>query len=149
MRMRDRILAILMLTVSILGASAIAAAPAQASQSDCPGAGYYCVWNGWSHAGSPAYYWDIPTSGTGGYCVNYGGSLNDNVDSNYITGTDALSVTQYRDANCTGSTVSFNRPSYYGGPAAGSCSSGSFWAWACFTDGGGSYLPSSAWIIKS
>jgi hypothetical protein len=146
--MLKRLMTVLALAGVMVAASAVAATPAQAAKSDCPGAGYYCVWNGWNWAGSPAYYWDIPTAGTGGYCVNYGGSLNDNVDSNYITGTDALSVTQYRDANCSGSTVSFNRPTFYGGPAAGACQQTSA-AWACFSDGAGSYLPSSAWIIKS
>jgi hypothetical protein len=147
--MRTWIYRALAVLTAALTIGAVAATPASAAKSDCPGAGYYCVWTGWSHAGVPAYYWDIPTSGTGGYCVNYGGSLNDNVDSNYITGTDALSVTQYRDANCSGTAVSFNRPSYYGGPNAGACQHSGFEAWACFSDGWGSYLPSSAWIIKS
>ena len=72
-------------------------------------------------------------------CVNYGGTLNDKVDSNKING--ARSATQYRDANCSGSTVS-----YISTGQIGQC--GGATAWACYWEGAGSYLPSSAWIIK-
>ena len=144
--MRKRLLAFAAMLALTLG---VAATPAHAAQSDCPAVGYLCVWNEANWGGSPDYYWAISSAGTGGYCINYGGSLNDNVDSLKITGNTALSVTQYQDANCSGSTVSFNRPAYYGGPSAGACASLGFEAWACFWDGAGSYRPSSAWVIKS
>lgn len=134
------------LITALLTLTATMAAPAQASQDNCPSGGYWCVWNEANHAGSPDYYWAIPSAGTGGYCVNYLNNLADNVDSAKVTGSTALSVTQYANLNCSGPTVSFMRPDFYGGPSAGNCG---MWSWACFWDGAGSYKPSSAWIIKS
>lgn len=142
--MLKRLLVVLILAGVGVATSAI---PVQAAQSNCPSGGYYCVWNEANWAYGPDYYWTISSAGTGGFCVNYLNGLADNVDSNYITGNTAFSVTQYSNLNCTGTTVSFNRPSFYGGPAAGQCAL--FEAWACFVDGAGSYRPSSAWIIKS
>lgn len=127
---------------------AITATSASAAQSNCPSGGYYCVWNEANWAYSPDYYWTIPSAGTGGFCVNYLNNLADNVDSVKITGSTALSVTQYSNLNCSGTTVWFGRPDFYGGPSAGQCAVSSA-AWACFVDGAGSYKPSSAWIIKS
>lgn len=127
----------------------VTATAASASHDQCPSGGYWCVWNEANFAGAPDYYWAIPSAGTGGYCINYGGSLNDNVDSAKVTGSTAYSVTQYRDANCSGTAVSYMEPAYYGGPDRGACGSAGFSAWACFWDGAGSYRPSSAWVIKS
>lgn len=124
-----------------LGLGLVVATPAQASVLDCP-AGKYCVWYGTNHGGTPAYYWTVP-GGSGGFCVNYGGSLNDNIDSTALKG--GRSVTQYRDANCSGNTVSFHYSEAHGYPFFGSCGGA---GWACLWDGGGSWLPSSAWIIK-
>lgn len=143
-RWRMRAAVLFVAFVSVFAASAT---PASASHDQCPSGGYWCVWNEANFAGAPDYYWTITSAGTGGFCVNYGGSLNDNVDSAKVTGSTALSVTQYRDANCSGTTVSFMRPSFYGGPDRGQCAV--IESWACFWDGQGSYRPSSAWIIKS
>lgn len=134
--MIKRLLVILAVVVAGVG---IAATPAQAGQNDC-GAGRYCVWTNQGWSGAPTYYWTIP-SGSGGFCVNYGGGLNDQVDSNVIKG--GRSATQYQHANCSGSVVNFISTS---GDWNDSC--GGPTAWACYFEGAGAYLPSSAWIIK-
>lgn len=126
-----------------LGAVAVvlfaASTPAVAAQNDCT-TGRYCVWTNDNWSGFPSYYWTIP-GGSGGYCINYGPGLNDNVDSNVIKG--GRSATQYRHANCTGNTVNFISTS---GDWNDSC--GGPTAWACYIEGAGAYLPSSVWIIK-
>jgi hypothetical protein len=138
--MRKRLLAILAGLALGLTGVAVTAAPAQASTADCE-FGQFCVWTVAGHVGGEAYHWTVP-SGSGGYCVNYGSGLNDKVDSLALKG--GRSVTQYRDANCSGNTVSFHY-SIPTSPWYGSCGSQ---AWACTWEGIGSYLPSSAWIIK-
>jgi hypothetical protein len=134
----------LVVAVVAMAAVAVAATPAQATVSQCPtGVNVYCVWSGWNHPGAPTYYWTW-SGGSGGFCVNYGPGLNDNVDS--LALRTGRSVTQYRDANCSGNAVSFHYSQISGNtPWYGSCGG---WAWACVTDGAGGYLPSSAWIIK-
>lgn len=144
MTWRKRILATLALATALIG---VGATSAVAAQSNCPSGGYYCVWDEANWAYGPDYYWQITSAGTGGFCVNYLNAIADNVDSNKITGNTALSVTQYANLNCSGSTVSFHRPDFYGGPSAGQCAI--IASWACFWDGQGSYKPSSAWIVKS
>lgn len=147
--MRKKILALLAAVFMGLGGAVAVAAPAAASHDQCPEGGYWCVWNEANFAGAPDYYWTITSAGTGGFCVNYLNNLALNVDSAKVTGSTALSVTQYSNLNCSGTSVSFMRPSFYGGPNRGACASTNFEAWACFWDGAGSYRAESAWIIKS
>lgn len=142
MTWRNRITVTLALLGVLLGAGAVAAAPAQAGTGDCAW-GRVCVWKVAGHIGAPAYYWTVP-SGSGGVCFNYGAGLNDQVDSIAVKG--GRSATQYRDANCSGNAVSFHYGITYGSPWYGSC--GGF-GWACVHDGGGGWLPSSVWVIKS
>lgn len=134
--MLKRISVVLAMATAIL---LIGATSAIAAQNDCL-AGRYCVWTDQGWGGTPDYYWTIP-GGSGGFCVNYGPGLNDNVDSNVIKG--GRSATQYRHANCTGNTINFISTS---GDWNDSC--GGPTAWACYFEGAGAYLPSSAWLIK-
>lgn len=139
--MRKRLVAFLALLGAILLVSAAVATPAHAALSDCD-TDQYCVWTVGAQIGGEAYHWTVP-GGSGGFCVNYGPGLNDKVDS--LALRQGRSVTQYRDANCSGTTVSFHYGEGYGTPWNGSCGAQ---AWACQWEGIGSYLPSSAWIIK-
>lgn len=128
--------------LTMLAASAVAA---QASSSDCAPSGQrrFCVWTNGYFSGVPSYYWTVPT-GSGGFCVEFGGSLNDNVDSAAISG--ARSATMYEHAGCSGMAVIYLAPTAFGGPWKENCWS---WLdnWACAWGQPGK-LPSSAWIIK-
>lgn len=141
--MKKRILTILALSAVLLGVWAV---PAQAGVTQCPtGVNVYCVWTNASFSGAPSYYWTWSSGGSGGFCVNYGSGLNDNVDA--LALRTGRSVTQYRDAGCSGTALSFHYSQISGNtPWYGNCSGSP--AWACTWEGAGSYLPSSAWIIK-
>lgn len=65
--------------VAMLGLG-VAAAPAQASSSDCP-ASYTCLWNGIDFSGTPA--WKNAMPGTFGACVDVTGTANNNAESIY------------------------------------------------------------------
>lgn len=140
--MRKRILALLGTIVLGLGLAVAVSSPASAHWSDCgpQGPRVFCVWKNPLASGTPSYYWTW-SAGSGGFCVNYSGTLNDQIDALELNG--ARSVTQYRDANCSGNTVSTHVAN--GGTVGGVCGN---WGWSCVVDGGGGWLPSSAWIIK-
>lgn len=143
MTIRKRIVLLLAVFAAMLGAGAVAATPAQAFANDCTYT-RFCVWTNYYYNGAPAYYWTIP-SGSGGYCVDFGGSLNDNVDSAVIKG--GRSATLYEHAGCNGQTVAFLAQTQYGGPWALSCSDYVADNWACSWSLPGK-LPSSAWLLK-
>lgn len=140
MKWRERISVALAALVVALGVSVVAAQPAAAGVNDCL-AGRYCVWTNQGFGGLPDYYWTIP-AGSGGFCVNYGPGLNDQVDSNAIRG--GRSATQYRNANCSGNTINTIVTAGDWNDECGGWGT----AWACYFEGQGQYLPSSAWIIK-
>jgi hypothetical protein len=141
--MRKRLLAILVALIVGLGFVGVAAAPAQAYASSCT-ADRFCVWDNFWYNGSPTYYWTI-SHGTGGVCLPFNGSLNDNVDSAVIAG--GRSATLYSDGGCTGLPVFFLQPNAYGGPYAGACGDYASDNWACSWSLPGS-LPSSVWVIR-
>lgn len=128
------------LSALLLGSAAVAT-PASAAVNDCT-VPRFCVWDSEGYGGLPDYYWTVPT-GTGGYCINFGGSLNDNVDAAVIKG--GRSATLYENAGCSGATAGFLARPAYGGPEALDCDDTA--AWACFPIQSGA-LPSSVWVIK-
>lgn len=133
----------LIILATLVALTGLAAVPAQAAVSDCI-VPRVCVWINPEFSGAPAYYWTIPT-GSGGMCLEFGGSLNDNVDSAVIKG--GRSATLYEHGGCGGQAVFFLARPAYGGPETGKCNQ-SVDNWACtnFTSPG--KLPSSIWVIK-
>lgn len=144
--MRRRISTIAMALLVALGVIGVAATPAQAAASDCA-IPRICVWDNTHFPGTPTYYWTIPATPAGGYCINYGGSLNDNVDAIVIKG--GRSATLYQNANCSGETVQFVARPIYGGPEQLSCGANNGGDnWACLPGFPGE-LPSSMWVIRT
>lgn len=142
--MKARLAAIGAVLLLAFGGAVAVAAPAQASDGDCL-TGRLCVWHNYNYPGSPVYYWTI-SGGSGGYCVNFGGSLNDNVDS-WTIKSEAFgrSATMYSNANCSGTPISYIAPTWNGGPSKMNCLSGSWSTHSCIN---GAHQGSSAWIIR-
>lgn len=142
--MFKRILIILAVAAALVGISAV---PAQAIVNDCT-TGRFCVWKNAYFTGLPDYYWTV-AGGSGGYCVEFGGTLNDNIDSAVIKhgSQNPRSVTLYEHAGCSGTPVYFLAPTVHGGPQAGSAHDSGTDNWAPNWSLPGK-LPSSAWIIR-
>ena len=136
-----RVLAVLLVAVTIV---AVGGAPAHAGPLDCL-SGRVCVWSSSDYSGLPTYYWTIP-GGSGGVCYNFGGSLNDNVDSWIIRAEGSgRSATMYANANCSGNAISYIAPPWFGGPDRMNCYSGSWSTHHCLNYAS---QGSSFWLIK-
>lgn len=123
-----------------LGVSAVAAAPASAAFGDCNISPRVCVWSSSTAWGNPSYYWTV-SSGTGGYCVNFGVAINDLMKAMKITG--GRSATMYQNAGCSGNPNAIVSTTGTA-PTQITCYSSAWWP-SCTT---GLNQGSSIWIIR-